>query len=77
MPKLIIATDEVACSHGASVSRIDTDQLFYLMSRGIDAAEATKIIVSGFTEPIVSALPSLGMQERFRALLERKIDGNA
>lgn len=75
MPKLLIGTDEVACSHGASVSAVDPDQMFYLMSRGIDASEATRIIVAGFTEPVVSALPTEAMRARVRALLERKFHG--
>lgn len=43
--------------HEATVSRIGEDQLFYLMSRGLPEAEAAALIVNGFVEPIVKALP--------------------
>lgn len=43
--------------HEASISRVSQDQLFYLQSRGISEDAATKLIVSGFIEPIVAQLP--------------------
>lgn len=48
IPELEIQTDEVKCSHAASVSAIPEEQLFYLQSRGISRRVATDMIVSGF-----------------------------
>lgn len=48
IPDLEILTDDVKCSHAASISRIPEEQLFYLMSRGIGRKEAEKLIVYGF-----------------------------
>lgn len=56
MPKLIIATDEVACAHGASIARLSDEQLFYLQSRGIDPDAAKKMVVDGFTEPALKQI---------------------
>ncbi|MEK9146769.1 MAG: Fe-S cluster assembly protein SufB [Patescibacteria group bacterium] len=56
-PTMQVAEDNVRIGHEASVSRIDAEQLFYLMSRGLSEIEATSLIVNGFIEPIVKELP--------------------
>lgn len=48
IPELEILTDQVKCSHAASISHIPEAQLFYLMSRGISRAHAETLIVDGF-----------------------------
>ena len=48
VPDLEIKTDDVKCSHAASISRIPEEHLFYLMSRGLSQAEAETVIVEGF-----------------------------
>lgn len=50
IPDLEILTDDVKCSHAASISRIPELQLFYLMSRGISRSEAEELIVEGFLD---------------------------
>jgi Fe-S cluster assembly protein SufD len=50
VPDLEILTDDVKCSHAASISRIPETQLFYLMSRGISRSSAEDLIVEGFLE---------------------------
>lgn len=52
IPRLEVLTREVASlGHAASVGKIDEDQLFYLQSRGLDRAQAEKLIVEGFLIP--------------------------
>jgi len=48
IPNLEIQTDEVKCSHAATVSSIPEEQLFYLQSRGLNLQTAQDLIVSGF-----------------------------
>lgn len=48
VPDLEIKTDDVKCSHAASISRIPEEHLFYLMSRGLSRAQAEALVVSGF-----------------------------
>lgn len=48
IPDLEIESDDVKCSHAASISRIPEEQLFYLMSRGISRQKAENLIVEGF-----------------------------
>jgi Fe-S cluster assembly protein SufD len=74
IPKLIIQTDQVKCSHGASVSSINPEQLHYLRSRGISASQAEKMIVSGFTEPVLDRFPVEGLRGRAEGSLDRKLD---
>lgn len=54
VPDLEIKTDDVSCSHAASVSNIPDDHIFYLMSRGLSHSQAEEMIVEGFLE--ISAL---------------------
>ena len=56
-PTMKVDEDNVRIGHEASVSKIDADKLFYLMSRGLSEVEATSLIVNGFIEPIVKELP--------------------
>jgi len=53
IPGLEIKTDDVRCSHGATISQIDAEQIFYLKSRGLDEAAAREMIVNGFFQDIV------------------------
>lgn len=52
IPGLEIETNEVRATHSASVSQIDEEQIFYLMSRGLDRESAKREIVHGFVEPL-------------------------
>jgi Fe-S cluster assembly protein SufD len=65
-PQLEIHTDEVKCSHGATVGELDPAALFYLRSRGIDAESARRLLVEGFAkavlEPWVAVLGRGGLE---------------
>jgi len=74
IPGLEILTDDVRCTHGATVGRIDQDQVFYLLSRGIPQREAERLIVEGFFEPIMQRIPFEGVRERFQESISRKMD---
>ena len=56
-PYVDVRDDDVSMGHEASVSKVSEDQLFYLMSRGIEEDEAMAMIVRGFVEPIARELP--------------------
>lgn len=64
IPGLEIIANAVQCSHGATVSRINPEQLFYLMSRGISRPDAERLIVQGFLRPIVDQLPLAHLREQ-------------
>lgn len=48
VPELEIKCDDVKCSHAATISQIDDEQLFYLMSRGIGRKRSEELMISGF-----------------------------
>ena len=56
-PYIEIDEEDVTIGHEASVSKVGEEQLFYLMSRGLNEEEATTMVVSGFIEPLVKELP--------------------
>jgi len=73
-PVMEIDEEQVSIGHEATVSRVGDEQLFYLQSRGIGEAEATKMIVNGFVEPIVKELPMEYAVELNR-LIELQMEG--
>lgn len=75
IPGLEILADDVRCTHGATVGKIDENQLFYLLSRGIPINEAEQLIVTGFFEPIMARIPFEGVLVRFKdAIIEKMSD---
>ncbi len=70
-PKLEISTADVKCAHGATVSSVSPDQLYYLQSRGISLKDAEEMIVRGFSEPTLARLPTAALRERAMAAFER------
>lgn len=74
IPGLEIMADDVRCTHGATVGKIDENELFYLRSRGIQLPEAERLIVEGFFEPIMQRIPFKGVQDRLRQLIIRKME---
>ena len=73
IPGLEILADDVKCSHGATVGTIPEEQVFYLMSRGIDRVEAEKLIVGGFFEPVIEEMPLESVRERLREVIQHKV----
>ncbi len=57
IPMLEIEANDVRCTHGSTTGKVDEDQLFYLMSRGLNRAEATALIIEGFFEPLLARIP--------------------
>jgi hypothetical protein len=56
-PELEIVADDVRCTHGATISRLREEQLFYLRSRGIAAWQASRLLLRGFCEEVRAELP--------------------
>lgn len=74
IPGLEILADDVRCTHGATVGKIDPEHVFYLRSRGIPYDEAERLIVEGFFDPIMQRIPFEGIRARFQdAILEKMV----
>ncbi len=73
LPGLEILNDDVRCSHGATVGQLEEEHIFYLMSRGLTRAQAEKLTVSGFFEPVLDRIPFEGVRQRLRKAIEEKM----
>ncbi len=74
-PTMKIRAKDVTLGHEATVSKVGEEQLFYLMSRGLDEPTATGLIVSGFIEPIVKELP-LEYAVELNKLIQLEMEGS-
>jgi Fe-S cluster assembly protein SufB len=74
-PTIRIDESDADVGHEATVSKIGDEQLFYLQSRGLDEAEASKMIVNGFIEPVTKELPMEYAVELNR-LIELQMEGS-
>ena len=68
IPGLEIEANDVRCTHAATIGRIDAEQVFYLMSRGLTRGEAEHLLVGGFLEVIAGRLERFAVPAR-RGLL--------
>ena len=69
MPILEVENDDVKCSHGASIGQIDEEQMFYLLSRGLDEKKAEQLIVKGILESITKQIKEETTREKVVALI--------
>ncbi len=74
-PYVDVREDDVQMGHEATVSKVSAEQLFYLMSRGMNEDEAMAMIVRGFVEPIARNLPMEYAVELNR-LIEIQMEGS-
>ena len=73
IPGLEILADDVRCTHGATVGKLEQEPLFYLKSRGIPQAEAERLVVEGFFDPIMQRIPFEGVRARFQEAILQKM----
>lgn len=74
IPNLEIgANDILGCTHGATIGKVDEEQVFYLMCRGLSRIEATRLIVEGFVDPIVEKVPIEGLRESLRREIQVRV----
>ncbi|WP_052284947.1 Fe-S cluster assembly protein SufD [Kluyvera genomosp. 1] len=74
-PQLEIYADDVKCSHGATVGRIDDEQLFYLRSRGVALEEAKKIILYAFAAGLTDAITLEPLKQYVLARIGQRLSG--
>lgn len=63
-PELQITADNVKCSHGATVSQLEADEVFYLQSRGLTAQDARNLLIDAFAAEILDKIPLESLQQR-------------
>ncbi len=72
LPGLEIQANDVRCTHGATSSRIDPEQEFYLQSRGIAKPEADELLTFGFFEEVLARLENTALHDALNALVKAK-----
>ncbi|CAM3403841.1 MULTISPECIES: Fe-S cluster assembly protein SufD [Saccharibacillus] len=72
-PILLIDEDDVMAGHAASVGKVNPDQVYYLMSRGISKTNAERLIIYGFLAPIIAEIPLELLRTRLQRIVERKL----
>jgi len=73
IPGLEILANDVRCTHGATVGRVDREQLFYLMARGLPKPEAERLIVRGFFQDVLDRIELEPVRDAVTATLEARI----
>jgi Fe-S cluster assembly protein SufD len=74
-PQLEIVADNVKCTHGATVSQLEDDEVFYLQSRGIDGESAQKLLVFAFAFEVVDQIAIESLRERLVAIVNERAIG--
>jgi Fe-S cluster assembly protein SufD len=75
IPQLEIEANEVRCTHGATVSPVEEEHLFYLMSRGIDRVTAQKLVVFGFFGEVLDRIRVPAVREELAEAIAAKVEG--
>lgn len=75
-PQLIIDTDDVRCSHGATVGQLDEEALFYMQQRGIPRHEARLLLLSAFLNEVIDKVTIDGLRERLRMMADTRLRGD-
>ena len=73
IPGLEIEADDVRCTHGATTGRVDQEQIFYCMSRGINRQEAMHMIVEGFFQRVYDRIPVEIVRETLSRTVQSKL----
>lgn len=72
-PQLEIYADDVKCSHGATIGKLNEDEQFYMRSRGISLAEARFLQMISFVSPVFELVPEETERERLRNEVEAEL----
>jgi len=75
-PQLEIFADDVKCSHGATIGRLDEDAIFYLRSRGIDADVARTLLIHAFAAELIGRMPAAAVRARLEEALAARFSDN-
>jgi Fe-S cluster assembly protein SufD len=73
IPSVLVSSDDVSASHGGTVGELDESAIFYMQSRGLDRAEAVRIIVEGFFEPLIAELADEPLEQLVREKIEARL----
>ena len=73
-PILLIDENEVTAGHAASIGQVDPEDMYYLMSRGIDKEIAERLVIRGFLGTVITEIPVKAVRDEMIAVLDEKLD---
>lgn len=73
VPILDVQNDEVVCSHGVTVGQLDPEQIFYLLSRGLDEESAKQMLILGFLDPVMREINNEDARNKFNKIINEKL----
>lgn len=73
-PLLLIDENEVTAGHAASIGQVDPEDMYYLMSRGIDKETAERLVIRGFLGTVITEIPVKAVRDEMIAVLDEKLD---
>jgi len=73
IPNLEIDNNDVRCTHGASIGKIDMEKMFYLQSRGLNEGQATKEYVKGFFEQLIQKIQIQNLRDNMHKMVEERM----
>lgn len=74
-PMLEIYADDVKCSHGSTVGKLDEMALFYMRQRGIPLAEARMLLMQAFVGQVIDEIPIVPLRDRLHIMIEQRLKG--
>ena len=77
LPNLEIAADDVRCSHAATIGQLDTEEIFYLQSRGIPYLDAVRLVIFGFFGEVLDQLTLEDVRREMMDAIEEKLYSSA
>ena len=72
-PELQITADNVKCAHGATVSQLEAEEIFYLRSRGLSENDANQLLIDAFAAEIIDRLPLESLRNNITQTIEQKV----
>jgi Fe-S cluster assembly protein SufD len=76
-PQLEIHANDVKCTHGATIGRLDEEALFYLRTRGIGKDEARNVMTRAFADDLIDLIPVPAVRELLSNLLHVRLEARA
>ncbi|MET3645204.1 Fe-S cluster assembly protein SufD [Streptococcus gallinaceus] len=73
-PILLIDENEVTAGHAASIGQVDPEDMYYLMSRGIDCQTAERLVIRGFLGTVITEIPVKEVRDEMIQVLDSKLD---
>lgn len=73
-PSLEILANDVRCTHGATVGKLDENQLYYLETRGLNKIEASRMLINGFFTDVIGRIPDQKIKDKLMSRVEEKIE---